>query len=338
MPDGDLLEFCAMKGVVGFTTTIPVEILFAGGYVPCDLNNIFISDDNPMQYLERAEKDGFPKSMCNWVKGIYGVVVKKEIDTVITVMEGDCSNTQALAEILRYKGLRTIPFSFPFDRDRHVLERDIDKLMSAFSVSQDSLEQVDREIEETRTTLALLDRMTWSDRLVTGHENHLWLVRASDMLGDYRKYDVMAKRFIDGIKGRTAIGGIRIGCIGVPPIVPDLHDFIGSVGSHVVYNETQRQFALPYPSMSLVDRYLMYTYPYGIFARLEDIRREIRQRRIQGIIHYVQAFCYRVIEDVILRETLGVPVISIEGDLPKALDNRTKLRIEAFLELLKERG
>jgi benzoyl-CoA reductase/2-hydroxyglutaryl-CoA dehydratase subunit BcrC/BadD/HgdB len=327
-----------MKGVVGFTTTIPVEVLFAGGYVPCDLNNIFISDDNPMQYLEKAEKDGFPKSMCNWIKGIYGVVVKKKIDTVITVMQGDCSNTQALAEILRYKGIRTIPFSYPFDRDRHVLEREIDKLMSAFSVKPGRLAQVDKEVEEARSTLALLDRMTWSDRLVTGYENHLWLVRASDMLGDYRKYDVMARRFMHGAKNRPEIQGIQIGCIGVPPIVPDLHDFIGSVGGHVVYNETQRQFTLPYPSRSLVDRYLLYTYPYGIFARLEDIRREIEQRKIQGVIHYVQAFCYRVIEDVILRESLGVPVISIEGDLPKALDNRTKLRIEAFLELLKERG
>jgi benzoyl-CoA reductase/2-hydroxyglutaryl-CoA dehydratase subunit BcrC/BadD/HgdB len=90
--------------------------------------------------------------------------------------------------------------------------------------------------------------------------------------------------------------------------------------------------------MNLTDRYLKYTYPYGIFSRLEDIQKEIDRREIQGIIHYVQAFCYRTVEDVILRETLGIPMITIEGDLPKPLDSRTKLRIEAFIELLSNAG
>ena len=83
-----------------------------------------------------------------------------------------------------------------------------------------------------------------------------------------------------------------------------------------------------------MDRYLRYTYPYGIFARIEDIKQEIARRGIAGVIHYVQAFCYRMIEDIILKETLGVPVITIEGDLPKPLDTRTKLRLEAFAEML----
>ena len=51
----------------------------------------------------------------------------------------------------------------------------------------------------------------------------------------------------------------------------------------------------------------------------------------------MQAFCYRTIEDIILKESLDVPVITIEGDLPKSLDTRTKLRIEAFIEMLKGR-
>jgi benzoyl-CoA reductase/2-hydroxyglutaryl-CoA dehydratase subunit BcrC/BadD/HgdB len=324
--------------VIGFTTTIPVEVVFACGYTPCDLNNIFVTDGNPMQYLERAERDGFPKSMCNWIKGIYGVVMKKGVDAVITVMEGDCSNTQALAEILRYKGIRTVPFSYPFDRDREVLQREIEKLKIAFSVKNERLNIIEKELNGVRSTLDIIDHMTWDKNLVSGYENHLWLVRASDMIGDYKKYDSMARDFIEKAKSRTPIDGIRIGYIGVPPIVPDLHDFIEYVGGHVVYNETQRQFTLPIKTINLVDRYLKYTYPYGVFARLEDIQREIEKRKIQGIIHYVQAFCYRAVEDVILRETLGIPMITIEGDLPKSLDSRTKMRIEAFIELLRSAG
>lgn len=324
--------------VIGFTTTIPVEIVFAGGSIPCDLNNIFISDGNPMQYLERAEKDGFPRSMCNWIKGIYGVVMKKRVDAVITVMEGDCSNTQALAEILRYRGVRTIPFSYPFDRDRDVLEREIAKLKVALSARDDSLDMVEREMKDVRSTLETIDRMTWDDRLITGYENHLWLVRASDMLGDCAHYNSMARKFVNEARSRVPIEKVRIGYIGVPPIIPDIYDFIEHVGGHVLYNETQRQFTLPFKAINLTERYLKYTYPYGVFARLEDIRKEIERRKIQGIVHYVQAFCYRAVEEVILRDTLGVPMITIEGDLPKPLDSRTKLRIEAFIELLSNAG
>src|SRR5512137_1478357 len=138
------------KDVIGFTTTIPVELIFAAGYTPCDLNNVFITDENPTRFIDRAERDGFPKSMCNWVKGIYGVVMENPVDAVITVMEGDCSNTQALAEILRYRGIRTIPFSFPYDRDREVLAREIGKLMKELKVDRQLLTNVEKDIAKTR--------------------------------------------------------------------------------------------------------------------------------------------------------------------------------------------
>jgi len=322
------------RGVIGFTTTVPVEVIFAAGYEPCDLNNIFVTDPEPGRFIDRAERDGFPKGMCNWVKGIYGVVMERELEAVITVMEGDCSNTQALAEIFRYRGIRTIPFSFPYDRDREVLSREIGKLKKELDVEDGALLEVEKEIKGAREKLAEIDMMTWSERNVTGGENHLWLVRASDMLGDIKEYAAGADEFIAQARARERTEGIRLGYIGVPPIFTDLHDFIESAGGRVVYNETQRQFALPFETSDIVERYLLYTYPYGIFARLGDINKEIGRRGIKGIIHYVQAFCFRAIEDVILRETVGVPILTIEGDMPRALDTRTKMRIEAFIEML----
>ncbi|OPY61215.1 MAG: 2-hydroxyglutaryl-CoA dehydratase, D-component [Syntrophorhabdaceae bacterium PtaU1.Bin034] len=323
--------------IVGFTTTIPVEILFAAGRRPCDLNNIFVTHPDPLHYVALAEKEGFPKSMCNWIKGIYGVVRESNIKTVVTVLEGDCSNTRALAEILTYRGVRTIPFSFPYDRDRESLEREINKFMATFGVDKQALRAIDERLTAVRQDLERIDRMTWMDRRVTGQENHLWQLCASDMEGDHEGYRRKAEAFIADVERREPFRGLPVGYVGVPPISPDLYEFVEENGCHVIYNEVQRQFSLPYFSGDMVDRYLNYTYPYGIFARLHDIREEIRRRNLKGIIHYVQAFCYRVIEDIILKETLGVPVITIEGDLPKRLDTRTKLRLEAFMEMLKAR-
>ena len=324
-----------MSKTVGFTTTIPVEVIFAAGLRPCDLNNIFVSDPDPQHFIALAEKEGFPKSMCNWIKGLYGVIRESDIDTVIAVMEGDCSNTRALAEILSYRGVRIVPFSFPYDRDGETLAREIEKLGLAFNVDKERLHETDAGLQTVRGSLAQIDRMTWQNRVVTGQENHLWQLCASDMEGDYREYGRRARSFIDEAERREPLGGIPIGYVGVPPISPDLFAFVEETGCRVIYNEVQRQFALPFPSAGLTERYLHYTYPYGIFARLPDIKAEIERRKLRGIIHYVQAFCYRVIEDIILKESLGVPVITIEGDLPKSLDTRTKLRLEAFIEMLK---
>jgi benzoyl-CoA reductase/2-hydroxyglutaryl-CoA dehydratase subunit BcrC/BadD/HgdB len=74
-----------------------------------------------------------------------------------------------------------------------------------------------------------------------------------------------------------------------------------------------------------------------VFGRIADIRREIERRRIHGVIHYVQAFCFRQMEDLILRKTLGVPVLTLEGDRPGPVDARTATRLESFLEMLASR-
>jgi len=97
---------------IGLTTTVPIEVLLAAGYTPIDLNNIFVTSDNYLKYIDIAEKDGFPKSMCAWIKGIYGACIENNISEIVGVMEGDCSNTKVLIEILKNKGIKTYPFSF----------------------------------------------------------------------------------------------------------------------------------------------------------------------------------------------------------------------------------
>jgi benzoyl-CoA reductase/2-hydroxyglutaryl-CoA dehydratase subunit BcrC/BadD/HgdB len=134
---------------------------------------------------------------------------------------------------------------------------------------------------------------------------------------------------------------IRLGYIGVPPIFSDLYTFIEGLEGRVVFNETQRQFSMPYPSSTLLEQYLKYTYPYDIFSRIDDIKQELSRRKIDGLIHYVQSFCFRQIEDTILKKSLAIPILTIEGDQPSPIDSRTKMKLEVFLEMLrgkKQRG
>ncbi len=303
-----------------------------------DLNNVFIEDRSAPAMIERAERAGFPESSCAWIKGIYSAAHASDVDAVIAITQGDCSNTHALMETLEIEGVRTIPFMYPYDRDRCFLELQIEKLMKEFDVTRGAVRDTLECMDALRADVAEIDRLTWEAGLVSGFENHYFHISCSDMRGNPDAFGAEVKDFLAGLGSRkSGKYEVRLGYVGIPPILGGLYEYVESQGGGVVFNELQRQFSMPPDSDSLVDRYLRYTYPYHVRYRLEDIGREVRRRRLDGIIHYVQAFCFRQIEDIILRKEMDVPVLTIEGNRPGRIDLRTKVRIEAFLDMLRTR-
>ncbi len=318
---------------VGFTSTFPVETIFAAGMKPVDLNNIFITGDAE-RFVESAEFDGFPRNVCAWIKGLY-TIGKSAFDTIIGITGGDCSNTHSLMSLYREHGIEVIPFAFPYDKSRAELDREIRRFETRFGIDREQTTAAKKRLDEIRKLLIELDRMTWQDGVVTGAENHLWLVNASDFEGDPDDFERRLKVFIRQAGERKLAGKrFKLGFIGVPPIIGGLYDFLEECGARVVFNEIQRQFAMPYLEKDILDQYLRYTYPYTVFDRLDDITAEIERRSLDGIISYTQAFCHRQIDNIILKKHIQVPTLTLEGDRPGALDSRSRLRIESFLEIL----
>jgi benzoyl-CoA reductase/2-hydroxyglutaryl-CoA dehydratase subunit BcrC/BadD/HgdB len=324
---------------IGLTTTIPVEIIFAASKVPVDLNNCFITSPESNTFLTRAEAIGFPRNTCGWIKGLYGVTLEEGIKEVVAVTQGDCSNTHALMEVLQTAGVRIFPFAYPYDGDRDLLALQIERMMEHFGVTQTQVRETKEILDRVRGKVHEIDRLTWEEGVVTGSENHLFSVSTSDMNGDWATFEGEVNRFLSEVKGRRPLtNGIRLGYLGVPPIFTDLYDCLEDLGGRVVFNEIQRQFSMPFDTDDIVEQYLRYTYPYSIFARLEDIKREVQTRQIAGLIHYVQSFCFRQLQDIILRQEVKIPIMTIEGDRPAPVDARTRLRLECFVEMLRQRG
>jgi benzoyl-CoA reductase/2-hydroxyglutaryl-CoA dehydratase subunit BcrC/BadD/HgdB len=324
-------------GAVGFTTSIPVEVLVAAGRRPVDLNNVFISSPDAHTLVHDAERRGFPSTCCAWMRGIYGVLSTLDIDEVIAVVRGDCSQTQALMEVLQMEGTRVVPFAYPYDRSPQAMGAEIRKLMEHFAVREEEVTETKERLDRIRTKLNRVDRLTWREGLVSGEENHRFLVASSDMQGDPWAFDQELDAFLEEVGGRAPNAGgkeIRLGYLGVPPIWQDLYGKVERPGVRIVFNEVQRQFSMPYLAPTVEEQYLRFTYPYEVFFRLEDIQRESIRRGLDGFIHYAQTFCFRQIEDKILRHHLSAPVLTLEGDRPEPLDARTETRIEAFLEML----
>lgn len=324
---------------VGFTTSVPVEIIFAADKIPVDLNNIFITDGNSEGLVEKAENEGFPRNTCAWIKGMYSSVLKHaDIDTIIGVIEGDCSNTRALQEVFEMKGVTCIPFGYPQSRDYDELNKRISSLCEFFGIELDDCIEIKKKLDDVRKKLVKLDDLTWRDNKATGFENHIWQVSSSDFNGNFVKFDEKLSYAIDRIEKREPLKeSVRLGFIGVPPIMTDIFDFVEKSGARIVYNEVQRQFTMAdsIGNTDITATYLNFTYPYGLNERLEDIKKNSEIRKLDGIIHYTQSFCFRGIENIVIKNELETPVLNLEGDGPGKTDARTRLRIEAFIDMLK---
>lgn len=325
---------------IGITTTIPVEVLFAAGHVPVDLNNVFITHPDPPGLVQRAEEQGLPRNMCSWVKGIYSVIRENpRIKKVVAVTEGDCSNTLSMLDLLSPLGVEAITFSYPHSRSRDELDGSIGKLERHFGVTREDTSKWSKRLGRIREKALALDTLTFRDGKISGFENHLCLVSLSDFNGDPDSFERDLDALLLQAEGRPAARyRYRLGYCGVPCIYRDLYPFLQSLGAGVVFNEMQRQFALPGGGHDVVEQYLAYTYPYSYDHRLEDIRQQARARELHGIIHYVQSFCHHQIQDRRLRDSLPLPVLTLEGDRPGPVLERARIRIESFLEMLDGSG
>jgi len=242
-----------------------------------------------------------------------------------------------LMEVLRLKGLEVIPFAYPDKPDTRKMQLTLETLAETLGTSLTAAEKVKDELQPARNLALKLDELTWKERLISGGENHLWLVSTSDFNQDYNKYQQELQELIDECQKRHSYPKeeLRLGYIGVPSVYGrDLYAYLETQGARVIFNEIQRQFAMPQPGNFLAEQYSNYTYPYSIYERLKDITTEIKRRRLDGVIHYVQAFCHRGIGDIIFRDGLKLPILTLEGNDDFFLNNHIKTRVEAFLDML----
>ncbi|MCL6620713.1 MAG: 2-hydroxyacyl-CoA dehydratase [Syntrophobacterales bacterium] len=322
---------------VGLTTTIPVEVVLAAGLVPVDLNNLFIASPHALEWVAEAEAEGLPRTICAWIKGIYAALGHHpEICAVIAACQGDCSYTQALGELLASRGVAVLHFNYPYPRQRARLARELAEFMAQVGTEPGAVAAMQAKLAPIRQALAELDRLTWETGQVSGRENFLWLIASSDFEGHPDAFAARLTAFLQAAAARPpSPEGVRLGLIGIPPIFTDLWEHLEELGARVVFNEIPRQFSLPGGHADLTEQYYHYTYPYDITLRLRDIARAVTQRRLQGLIHYTQSFCFRQMYDRLLREKLRVPLLTLEGDRPGPLDSRSRMRLEAFVDVLR---
>jgi len=321
---------------IAFTSSLPVEVIFAAGHIPVDLNNVFITRDSSKN-VQDAELKGFPRTLCSWIKGNYTAALATNPDLIIGIVEGDCSNSNSLLDMFTEEHLPVYRFSFPANKNYEDLNKEITRLEEYFGVSRKETLQAKQRLDKIRRKLIILDEWTWKEHLVSGLENHFWLVNSSDFMGNPERYENELDAFLTTAKKRDPLPAkLRLAYLGVPPIYKNIYETIIELGGDVLFNEVQRQFSMPSLLPDIVSQYLAYTYPYSVFDRLQDIKRELEKRQIEAVISYTQSFCHLQLDNLLLRKHIDLPFLTLEGDQPDDIDARTLLRLESFFEVHSE--
>ncbi len=326
---------------IGITTTVPVEIIFAAGRVPVDLNNIFVGDADAASLVRYAEERGFPQSLCAWTKGLYGAIHRRGIREVVGVIEGDCSNTIALCEILASEGIVVHPFGFPASRRADDLALSLGRFADSLGTTLEAAEDMKMQLDPIRALAGEVYRLAGEGRVRSG-DLFVALLNTSDFFGEPEKCRRELEMILDKIRAddtKEKRQRLRLSCAGVPTILTDVWEVFENLGGRFVDHEVPRQFALlDGIGKGLVETYLRYTYPYDVFSRIRDVKEAGAARGAVGLVHYVQSFCHRLLEDRLWRENIGLPLLTLEADRPGRVDERTRTRIEAFMERLRQVG
>ena len=338
-------------GLVGITSTIPVEAVFAAGLVPVDMNNLFIAHPRRAALIEKAHEQGFPQGSCAWIKGIYGAVIEGGVPRVIGVVRGDCSATAVLLEALELAGVEVLPFEYPASRSGASMLTAIDSLCGSLGTDIKAAAAWLERLHPARKSLHELDELCWREGKVCGEENHTWLVSSSDFCSDPAAFEQRLSSFLDQARARKPLEKrplpyakeVRLAYAGVPPINTDIFELAEQAGARFVFCEVQRQFSMPAAATlgrvgagDLARVYLDYTYPYSVRGRARDINTECDIREVDGIVHYVQSFCFRNLEGAVFSKLLSRPVLSLECDCPGELGAPARARLENFIQVLGE--
>jgi benzoyl-CoA reductase/2-hydroxyglutaryl-CoA dehydratase subunit BcrC/BadD/HgdB len=305
---------------VGITALVPPELIFACKKIPCDINNFV-----PKSNLQPSSK------LCAWTAIWRDMIQKRDIplEYLVVVAGGDCHNALVDGQKVAMKGIPTFFLFYPFEDDPDYLEEQLKKL-SHFLGGVKEPESF-KLIKKLKKKVLEVDNKRVKG-MISAEKAFEIMVSSSDLGGDIAKFQM----HIEEVKEQNQEYTNRIALLGVPPIYSDFHSILRSFGLHVVYDELPYEFArLSGESIEeLAKNYCNYTFARSLEFRLNFLEKELEKRKVEGVIHYTQFACHHLLEDDILRERLGYPFLTIQGDLPGKTPKQAISRLEAFSEML----
>jgi benzoyl-CoA reductase/2-hydroxyglutaryl-CoA dehydratase subunit BcrC/BadD/HgdB len=254
------------------------------------------------------------------------------VDRLVVVAGGDCHNALVDGQKVAMSGIPTHFFFYPFDGDEGEMLHHLEALEAFLGGITDK--QAWNRVADVKELAIELD-MARCRRRALGSRAFRHLISICDMWGDLDRFEASLRRTLE--EPVEEAPDTRIAMVGVPPIYPDFHEVAEGFGLQVVFDELPWEFArVDGRTMEAMARnYAGYSFARDLEYRLDHLERELARRRVEGVVHYTQYACHHILEDDILRDRLDLPVLTVQGDLPRRCPEQEKLRLEAFSELLR---
>jgi benzoyl-CoA reductase/2-hydroxyglutaryl-CoA dehydratase subunit BcrC/BadD/HgdB len=352
------------RPVVGtFCVFIPEELVIAAGGVCIGLCG---GSQGPVPDAEKV----LPRNICPMVKSAYGFKTAKvcpyfqSVDFVYG--ETTCDAKKKTWELMD-REVPTYVMEIPQmkrERDRHLwLEevRDFRAKMEEVTgeaITEEALSAAVRIMNEKRRALQRLNSLRHHNPSpISGKD--LLLIEQIAFYDDPVRFTEKVNSLCDELRERIDRGiavapetAPRVMVAGTPMALPNwkIHSLVESAGGIVVNEEScigTRYFKdlmdeesgdMDAMLLALTDRYMKID--CSCFTpnddRMDQVLKECRDSKAQGIIHYSLQFCHTYnIEAIRVREACekeGIPFLAIESDYSPEDLGQLQTRIEAFLE------
>jgi benzoyl-CoA reductase/2-hydroxyglutaryl-CoA dehydratase subunit BcrC/BadD/HgdB len=348
------------KPVAGyFCSYTPVEILTAAGLQPYRIV------PGPGRAITRADTY-IDRNFCPYVRTCLGEALDGQYEFLSgLVMVNSCDAMRRLYDVWRYNigggfvhllDLPRIDSESSIDYFLECLVRLKGEIESHYRVDI-SDEKLAAAIDERNRSRSLLKELYLLNlergQPLSGTQVNS-VVRASTVL-PREGFITVLERLLEEIGGtgkKTGVEGPRLMVTGSVLENPHILGLIEQCGARVVVDDLctgTRQFWLTVeagnrPLDALARHYLRrVTCPRMKDAgrRFDHVFQLIDEFSVKGVIFYTMKFCDPFLYDVpVLRERLagrGIPSLALEGDYTPGTLGRVKTRIEAFIEMLRQR-
>lgn len=311
---------------VGITALVPPELTYGCAQTPLDLNNIV-----PTRECEPRGK------LCAWTATWRDALLRGDlrVDRLVVVAGGDCHNALVDGQRVAMAGTPTHYLFYPFDGDVVEMGRQLGSL-EAFLGGISDMQALNAVAGAKELCLELDAARARGD--VPGSRAFDHMIALCDMRGDPEDFAASVRRALD--EARHVDADLRVALVGVPPIYPDFHQVCEAFGMQVVFDELPWEFARltgrSLPSMARA--YADYTFARDLEFRLDLLEKELGRRHVDGVVHYTQYACHHILEDEVLRQRLELPLLTLQGDLPRNCPEQERLRLEAFSEYMRGGG
>jgi len=173
---------------IAIFSTCPIEILYAAGLVPRDINNLFVTHERPESLLAEAEAAGIPPTVCTWTRALLGTTVAHRFPKALVVVRGDCANNAIVGRLLLPPSVEVIEFSYPqSNSDRPGLRKALRSLMRRLNVAPTQVDAVFERFRPIRQMLLQIDQLAAQGR-IPAPVARFCLLDSTDMGGDPDKY------------------------------------------------------------------------------------------------------------------------------------------------------